>query len=142
MPLDKDGDGETIPYDDDTIGPDDYVLRRINPDHHLAPTDHGYRLSSSAFSESGANVSKYGGMSCQLERLAPNALDGLPEGWGLVKVRAGIVRAKGYLVGLDPVPGDDAHTCVWGGPQGKPGRKVPIKDGDYEWVLRPPKMQP
>lgn len=100
-----------------------------------------YRLSSSAFCESNQGFSKYGGMSTQLERVVANPLADLPPGWGLVRIRVGTLRAKGYRVGIDPVPGDDAHTCAWGGQQGKPGRKVPVKE-DYQWVHRPAKMQP
>lgn len=141
MPVDKDQDGETLPYNDDQISDDEYLLRRIDPDHHLAQTSTGYRLSSSAFSESSRSVSKYGGMSAQLERMVRDPLDGLAPGWGIVKIRVGALREKDYLVGLDPQNGDNSHTSVWGGVQGKPGRKVPLKTTDYEWVQLPDKMR-
>lgn len=141
MPLVRDADGQTIPYDDDTLTADDFLLRRIDPDHHLVSTDAGYRVTSAAFSESSPNASKYGGMSVQVERLAADPLAQLPPDWGLVKVRVGTLRAKNYLVGVDPVDGDDSHTCVWAAPLGKPGKKIPIKEADYHWVVLPTKMR-
>lgn len=140
MPLVRDADGQTIPYDDDRLTDDDFLLRRINP-VHLTSTDAGYRVTSAAFSESSANVSKYGGMSVQIERLAVNPLAQLPPDWGMIRIRVGTLRAKNYLIGVDPVDGDDSHTSVWAAPAGKPGRKVPIKEGDYEWVVLPAKMR-
>lgn len=141
MPLVRDEDGQTIPYDDDSLTADDFLLRRIDPNHHLVPTDAGCKVTSAAFSESSPNVSKYGGMSVQVERLAADPLAQLPPGWGMVKFRVGTLRAKDYLVGVDPVDGDDSHTCVWAAPKGKPAKKVPIKPADYEWVVLPTKMQ-
>lgn len=141
MPLQKDGDGDTIPFDDETVVADDCLLRRINPDHHLTLKEGRYRASSSAFSESSSSEGKFGGMSVQLERLAPNAVAQLPPDWGLVRIKVSALRARGCLVGIDPEPHDPSHTNVWGGPNGRPGKKVPVQETDYEWVVFPTRMR-
>jgi len=132
----RDAKGRVVPHDDPDIGDDDGLLRRIDPDYHVVEDKNlgCHRLSSMAFSETSV---PNGGMSIDLEQLMQadghDPLDGLDEGWGLVRLIAGQLRQQNCLVGSDPLPTNPYHGEVWN-PNGR-GGKIKVQD-NYTWVKK------
>jgi len=142
----KDAGGNVLPHDDPDIAPNEGLLRKIHPEYHLAedPTSpSGFRLSSTAFTESSKSESLYGGMSVNLESFVPDPAALVGPEWGLLRLKAKSVRDKDYLVGSEPLPDDPTHANVWHKPAGKPNAPLKriYKAADYEWVIEPPKLR-
>jgi hypothetical protein len=113
------------PYDEEEVVESTVVIRRINPDYHLADDEDtgGKRLSSKAFSPT-----KKSGMSVDFEHLMlvdgvdPRKFVTTPVYTGSVWFRAGAARAAGLSVGYEPIkddpeqPDNPYHGEVWGEP--------------------------
>lgn len=113
------------PYDEDDIQPDDLLIRRIDPNQHLAWDDDRKcnRVSTKAFQ---ASTKLESGMSVDVEKLI--AADGhdaktwvtTPRYRGSVSFVANAVRQLGLRVGYEPVEEDGTieanpyHGEVWG----------------------------
>ncbi len=119
-------------YEDDPSIPDDEVLYRRLPEHHLKTmegSDLGYRMTSNAFHDPDPKgISVY--VKSILYRLGLTAEDVLPEKpglWGVAGTTAGAVRRQGFGVRLRPDPDvqDDernaAHAELTGLLLGKAG---------------------
>lgn len=118
------------PYDEHEIGNADVLIRRIDPNNHLAWDDDRQckRISTKAFQ---ASPKQQSGMSIDIEKLALN--DGVdPREWvttpkfrGSVFFKAELVRNLGLRVGYEPVEkngeieANPYHGEVWG-PMEKP----------------------
>ena len=148
----RDPNGAVVAHDDTSIGDGEGLLRKIAPDHHIVPDEAaatGFRLSLGVFSES----SDPGGMSVNREHMI-DAASLIEPGWGLVRIRAGLIRSKqheeppkskqfkqSYQVGTDPDP-HPSHACVWHRPKARPGRRIKIQHGEFDWVVMPDKLKP
>ena len=97
------------PYDEDQIGADDTVIRRIDPEQHVVWDDNldCKRVSSKAFSPSSE---PNGGMSVDIESLIvqagedPKEYVTTPKYTGSVAFSAGAARDLRLRVGYHPVP--------------------------------------
>ena len=98
----------TEPYDEVEIGPEDAVIRRIDPKYHVVWDENRgcHRISSGAYRESsGLN----GGMSVDIEKLitaaglAPHAFVTTPVFTGSVCFPANAIRALDFQIGYDPI---------------------------------------
>lgn len=142
----RDSQGRVVPHDDrETIPDDSYILRSIpsGPSGPLKPNKDGpgRYLSSGAFSPSSKDRDFYQSMSGDSGALVEKA--GMtyeermqPGHEALVKIRAGDLRALGYLVGPDPKennPTNPFHAGVWGVKSGH-GKRIKRK---ATWVVRP-----
>lgn len=114
------------PYDEDDIDPEDFVIRRVNPDQHVVQDDNTGRLrtSSKLFTpSSGTN----GGMSVDILKLIeeanlnPQEYVTTPVFTGSVCFSAQDARALGLRVGYDPLEENPYHGEVWG-PADRPQR--------------------
>lgn len=110
----------TIPHDDETILPNDLIIRRINPDQHMVMVQNEgrRRLSSKAFSPSSG---EHGGMSVDAEKLIrergqdPHVFVTTPVFTCSVWFTARTIRELGLMIGYEPIPENYAHAEVWGG---------------------------
>lgn len=108
------------PYDEKAIGPDDIIIRRINPAQHVVIDENRKcrRISSKAF-----HPSTNGGMSVDIEELIlaaeldPRQYVTTPKYIGSVAFSAGSARVANLLVGYDPLPKNPYHGEVWGNPR-------------------------
>ncbi len=107
------------PYDEERIGADDTIIRRINPEQHIVWDNNRAcnRVSSKVFSpSSGLN----GGMSVDIEKLIvaggeiPQEYVTDPVFIGSVSFSAGAARNLSLRVGYDPLPDNPYHGEVWG----------------------------
>lgn len=114
------------PYDEEGIGPDDTIIRRINRDQHVI-WDHNrncYRIASKAYKPSS---DLDGGMSVDIEALIiaaekdPVVYVTTPVFIGSVAFSAAKIRELQLRVGYDPVPQNPYHGEVWGRPE-RPSR--------------------
>jgi len=105
------------------------VFRRIHPNHFPEAGDIARRPSSAAFNDS----SDGSGMSVDVDHgQAPaDSLRGY-DGFGLVALRVGALRAQGFVVVPAPVPGNPHHAEVRG-EKTKVKRRQMAKDA--EWLL-------
>lgn len=114
-------------HDDAGIGPDEVLIRRINPAEHVVPDENigGYRLSTKAFSSSsqppyGMSVDVLGLM--LVAGISPQDFVTSPKYIASVKFTAGAARATGLWVGFDPILDDGInlanpyHAEVWSQP--------------------------
>jgi len=107
-----------LPYvDDATIGDEERLLRRVRqgwiiPDHNRGR----WRPSKAAFqnSEDGSPMSVHLAAVLEVAGLPLTAALAGHEGYGLVSLKAGLVRALGQIVVRDPLPTDPAHGLVVG----------------------------
>ncbi|EEE35180.1 hypothetical protein RKLH11_3856 [Rhodobacteraceae bacterium KLH11] len=112
------------PYDEEEIGSDDTIIRRISPEQHVVWDDNRgcNRISKKAYSKSSG---ENGGMSVDIEALiVADAED--PASWvtsprftGSVCFSAHQIRELDLIVGYDPikdelgVPDNPYHGEVW-----------------------------
>lgn len=106
------------PYDDEDIKDEDIIIRRVDPDYHLA---HNHatgkkRVSTKLFSPSSG---KNGGMSVDLLGLMleagedPTAYVTTPKYQGSVQLSASELRKVELRIGKDPLPENPYHGEVW-----------------------------
>lgn len=108
----------TAPYDENDIGSDELIIRRISA-QYVVPNENtgGLRLSSMAFQPSSGLNS---GMSVDVETLIvksgldPKNYVKTPVFTGAVAFSAGDVRALNLMVGYDPLEENPYHGEVWG----------------------------
>lgn len=113
----RDIDGNTLPHDHLEILAEHHVIRHVTPnDLHTEQSTGVCRVASGAYSES-SDV--HGGMSVDIEEWVVGAgLTALnyvaAESYGAVRINVGALRAAGFQVGWDPIPGNPHHGAVWG----------------------------
>lgn len=106
------------PYNEERIGDDDIIIRRINPDQHIIWDENRnkLRISSKAYNKSSGLRD---GMSVDIEALIaaagvnPKAYVTTPVFTGSVAFLAGKVRALGFWVGYEPIKENPFHGKVW-----------------------------
>lgn len=122
------------PHENDPKVPDDAVLYRRLPPHHVKPSpDHelGSRHTSNCFQDPDPQgVSVYVAALLAVEGLGPDDIvAGMGPGWGVAETTAGAARALGFGVRLrpDPAVADDprnaAHAELTGLKKGKDGQR-------------------
>lgn len=123
----RDSQGNTLPHNHAEILPEHHVIRHITPnDLHTEPSG-TRRVASGAYSESS---DAHAGMSVDIEEwMIADGLDPLhyvtDETHGARRLNVGDLRADGFQVGWDPLPGNPHHGAVWGiGNGSKRKRKV------------------
>lgn len=100
--------------DDHTLADGELLLRRV-PSKWIVndpKSPNGYRVSSAAFEDEEMSVDIASIRDAANEPWT-TCLAG-HEGYGLVSVTAGLVRAKGQMVCRDPLPENAAHGVVVG----------------------------
>jgi hypothetical protein len=108
-----------VPYDEVNINPDDLIIRRINPNHHVVFDDNRncLRISSKAYSPSNGPDA---GMSIDIEKLiiagghSPQQYVVNPVFTGAVVFSASAIRSLGLWIGYEPVHANPYHGEVWG----------------------------
>lgn len=105
------------------------VFRRIHPNHFPEAGDIARRPSSAAFTDSSDGSS----MSVDIDR-GQNPADSLRglEGFGLVALHVGALKAQGFVVVPVPVPGNPHHAEVRG-EKTKAKKRQMAKDA--EWLV-------
>ncbi len=107
------------PYDEDDIGPDGTIIRRINRKYHVIRDDNQgcERVSTKAFAPSSGENS---GMSVDIEAKIiadghdPRKYVTTPIFTSSVSFIAGSARALNLWIGYDPLPRNPYHGEVWG----------------------------
>ena len=106
------------PYDEEEIGPDDKIIRRISPEQHIVWDDNRrrHRISKKAYSKSSG---ENGGMSVDIELLIvaggkdPNVWVTTPKFTGSVSFSARQIRNFDLLIGYAPINDSPYHGEVW-----------------------------
>ena len=112
------------PYDEEKIGSDDTIIRRISPAQHIIWDENRQkkRIASKAFNKSSGLTA---GMSVDVENLVvaagqdPKTYVTTPIFTGSVSFSAGVVRALELWVGYEPIrnmpgaPDNPHHGEVW-----------------------------
>jgi len=124
--------------DDQTIGDDTELLRRIPPRHFYTENNGSVRPSSAAFE----NDPNGGPMSIaimdELDRLnlQPECMLIGHDSYGLVAFTAGLARELGQKIIRDPIDGEPAHGLVVGAKTGSVKKKL---YKGCRWIIPPPK---
>jgi hypothetical protein len=117
--------------DDESIGDDSALWRRIRPDWAIYDENLGRRRpTSQAFQNRGDGMSVLLGAEVESPEVAVESVPG----YGLVSFTAGLVRQLDQLVARDPTPEEAAHALVVGNKTG------PVKRTLAEsalWLIEP-----
>lgn len=119
-----------VPYDEKRIGPDEIIIRRINPDQHVIWDENKQtrRISTKAYNKSSTSTA---GMSVDIESLmieqnvTPKVFVTTPIYTGSVAFTAQSIRKINLWVGYDPIrnvagiPDNPYHGEVWAKTQKK-----------------------
>jgi hypothetical protein len=118
----KDQNGLTTPHDHPEITENDRLIRRIPEQWIVEGKAGGKRLSSAAFEPSSAGQDPYRGLSVDHETLIladgrdARAYVTNPQQPGSLVLTTKNFRDRQFLVGFDPIPGNDYHGQVWAAP--------------------------
>lgn len=115
-PPPHDANGNALPHDHQDIEPNDTLIRRVNPIHHVVDDDNRKcrRLSSKLMKPTGGGMSVDHERSIQEDQKDPVEFVRTPVYTGAVAILALHARGVGLRVGYEPVLGNPYHCEVWG----------------------------
>lgn len=126
--MERDENGKIKPHNDASIPDDSKLLRGVVKQYHVVPDENTGRMRiSSAFLEpSTVDRDPYEGLSVDVQaKMDGNGADptqimkarvledGTPAFQGVISLKAAAFRTRSFLVGYEPMPGNEYHGAVW-----------------------------
>lgn len=117
--MEKDKNGNYIPYDDPTLSDDHFVFRKVRIDQIIEEPGEKFRVSSGLFSPSSIpnhGISCDNGTAITDHGLYESYVESAKSlGLGIVKLSIGAIRGNSALrVGRTPLEENPYHVEIWG----------------------------